>query len=61
MPDFLIDVLTLRALGLTKLLRRVVLIVLLGSLIAGFIYFAVVLHAVQERSRGHHVHTHSTR
>jgi hypothetical protein len=32
-----------------------------GCLIAGMIYAAVVFHAVEERSRDSHVHTHSAR
>jgi hypothetical protein len=39
----------------------VLLIVLTGILAAGFIYAAVVFHAVNERSQSHHVTTHSAR
>ena len=52
--------LSIRRLGLSKPILIVFLTVLLGCLIAGFIYAYVVFHAVSERSEPHHVHTHST-
>jgi len=36
-------------------------IIFIGALAAGLIYAIVVFHAVEERSRDPHVHTHSTR
>jgi hypothetical protein len=35
-------------------------VVLLGCVIAGAIYVAVVFHAVEQRSHSPHVHPHST-
>jgi len=54
------DVLALKKLGLARPLRYLFLLFLVGCLIAGIIYAAVVLHAVSERSQTPHVHTHST-
>jgi hypothetical protein len=56
---FLVDVLTLRRLGLGKPFRYILLVMLLGCLIAGLIYTFVVAHAISERSRAPHVHTDS--
>jgi hypothetical protein len=57
---FLIDVLALRRLGLGRSFRILLLVVLLGSLIAGAIYAVVVFHALNERTSGHHVQYHSS-
>jgi len=57
---FLIDVLALRRWGLGRPFRILLLVVLLGSLIAGAIYAAVVFHALNERTSGHHVQHHSS-
>jgi hypothetical protein len=52
--------LSIKRLGLAKPILIVFLTVLLGCVIAGFIYAAAVFHAVSERSEQHHVHAHST-
>ena len=57
---YLMDVLALKKLGMARPLRYLFLLFLVGCLIAGIIYAAVVLHAVSERSQTPHVHTHST-
>lgn len=57
---FLVDVLTLRRLGLGKPFRYALLILLVGCFIAGLIYTFVVARAISERSHTPHVYTHST-
>jgi hypothetical protein len=57
---FIIDVLALRKLGLGRPFRYLILIVLAGCLIAGFIYASVVMKAVSERSNTPHVSPHSS-
>ncbi len=57
---YLMDVLALKKLGLARPLRYLFLLFLLGCLVVGIIYAAVVFHAVSERSQHPHVHTHST-
>ena len=59
MFKYQIHALAMRKLGLRRPLGLLVLLVLLGCVIAGAIYFAVILRAVQERSRASHVHTSS--
>jgi hypothetical protein len=56
---FLIDVLALRRLGLSKPFRYLLLTLLLGCVIAGMIYTAVVFQALNERSHVPHVHPNS--
>ena len=56
---FVVDVLTLRRLGLGRPLRYAIFFFLVGALIAGVIYASVVLHALDERSSEHHVQHHS--
>jgi hypothetical protein len=58
---FLIDVLALRRLGLSRPFRYILLVLFLGCVVAGLIYTAVVFHAINERSHAPHVHTHSAR
>lgn len=60
MFKYQVHALAMRKLGLGKPLGRLVLVVLLGCVIAGAIYFAVVFHAVEQRSHSPHVHPHST-
>jgi len=60
MFKYQIHALAMRKLGLGKVLGRLTLVILLGCIIAGAIYFAVVFHALNERSRTPHVHAHST-
>ena len=65
MWNFLVALGAGSAIGKTKTARRlwrpVVILFFAGVLIAGLIYVYVVFHAVSERSRPPHVHTHSTR
>ena len=60
MFEYQVHALAMRKLGLGKPLGCLVLVVLLGCVIAGAIYFAVVFHAVEQRSHSPHVHPHST-
>jgi hypothetical protein len=57
---FIIDVLTLRKLGLSRPFRYLLLILFAGCFAAGVIYMTVVLKAVSERSDSPHVNTHSS-
>ena len=57
---FVVDVLTLRRLGLGRPFRYALLVLFLGCLVAGAIYTWVFLNAVNERSHAPHVHAHST-
>jgi hypothetical protein len=58
---FVVDILTLRRLGLGKPFRYVLLALILGCLGAALIYTYVLFNAVIERSQAPHVHAHSTR
>jgi hypothetical protein len=60
MFKYQIHALAMRKLGLGRPLRRLMLIVLLGCIVAGIIYFAVIFHAIEQRSNALHVHPHST-
>jgi hypothetical protein len=57
---FIIDVVTMRRLGLGKPFRYALLLLLGGCLIAGLIYTYIVIRAVNERSLSSNVHGHST-
>ena len=57
---FIIDVLTLRKLGLSRPFRYLLLIFFVGCLIAGVVYASIVLKAVSERSNSPHVSPHSS-
>jgi hypothetical protein len=57
---FFIRVRALQRLGLGKPSQYIILILFAGCLIAGLIYAAVVLHAVNERNHPPHVHAHSS-
>jgi hypothetical protein len=57
---FIVDVLALRRLGLSRPFRYLLLLFVAGCLIAGMIYAFVVFQAVSERSQHPHVHAHST-
>jgi hypothetical protein len=52
--------LSIKRLGLAKPILAIALVILLGCLVAGFIYASIVFHAVSERSQHPHVHPHST-
>lgn len=58
---FLIDILALRRLGLSRPFRYVLLVLLIGCLTAGFIFAAVVFRAVNNRTEVNHVQHHSSR
>jgi hypothetical protein len=60
MWDFLFGYLFGRATGISRIVRPLLWLFLIGVIVAGFIYAAVVFKAVSERSEQHHVHTHST-
>jgi hypothetical protein len=60
MWNFLKGMLIVRATGTARPVRIILLLVLIGSIVAGIIYAFVVFQAVQERSSGHHVQHHST-
>jgi hypothetical protein len=51
----------MKRIGLGRPLRNLMLLVALGVVIAGAIYFTVVVKAVQERSHGYDVHAHNSR
>ncbi len=55
-----IHAVALHRLGLSRLIRAVLLVLLFGCAIAGLIYTAVVFHAVTERNQAPHVQRHST-
>ena len=57
---FIVDVLTLRRLGLGRPFRYALLVLLGGCLIAGLIYASVVFHALDERSHAPHVDKNSS-
>jgi hypothetical protein len=60
MWEFLTGFFFARATGLSRVIRPLLLLFLVGVVIAAFIYAAVVFRAVSERSNSPHVHAHST-
>ena len=60
MWNFLLGFLFARATGVSRFVRPLLLIFLLGSIVAGLIYTAVVFHALTERNRAPNVQRHST-
>ncbi len=50
----------LQRLGIAKPARYIILVLLIGCIIAGLIYAAVVLQAVNMRSHASYVHAHSS-
>jgi hypothetical protein len=60
MWNFVLGFLFARATGASRIIRALLLIFLLGSVVAGLIYTAVVFHAVTERNQVPHVQRHST-
>ena len=60
MWEFLTGFFFARATGLSKIMRPLLLLFIVGVVIAGFIYAAVVFKAVSERNNSPHVHAHST-
>ena len=61
MFKYQIHALAMRKLGLRRPIGRLALVVLLGCVIAGAIYFAVILHAVEQRSDLRHDQQHFIR
>lgn len=60
MWNFLLGFLFARATGASRIIRALLLLLLLGSFIAGLIYAFAVFHAVNQRSPSPHVHAHSS-
>ena len=60
MWDFLFGYLIGRATGISRIVRPILWLFLIGVIIAGIIYVHVVSHAIQQRSHAPHVHTHIT-
>jgi hypothetical protein len=60
MWNFLLGFLFARATGISRFVRPLLWLVLIGSILAGIVYAAVVFRAVNERNRAPHVHTLST-
>jgi hypothetical protein len=60
MWNFLLAFFSARAVGRSRVLRRLLALFLFGALIAALIYTGVVFHAVTERSHARHVHPHSS-
>lgn len=60
MFKYQIHALAMRKLGLRRPLGYIALGVVLGCLIAGAIYAAVVFHALEQRSHSPHVHSNSS-
>jgi hypothetical protein len=60
MFKYQIHALAMRKLGFRRPLAYLALATLLGCVVAGAIYFVIVLHGLEERSRSPHVHPHST-
>ena len=58
---FVVDVLTLRRLGLGRPFRYAILVFLVGALIGGIIYASIIFHAAAERGNASHVQQHSRR
>jgi hypothetical protein len=57
---YLVDILALRRLGLSRPLRYLLIVIFLGCLVAGLIYASVVFHAIEGRNSGHHVQPYSS-
>jgi len=60
MWDFLFGYIFGKATGISRIVRPLLWLLLIGVIFAGFIYVYIVFHAVSERSHDSHVHTHST-
>jgi flagellar basal body-associated protein FliL len=58
---FVLQVAFLRAILRARPVKIVLLVVLMGSVLAGVVYTYVVFQAVAQRSESHHVHPHSLR
>ncbi len=60
MWNFLFGFLFARATGISRFVRPLLAFLFLGAILAAVVYTGVVINAVQERTSGHHVHTHSS-
>lgn len=60
MWDFFFGYFFGRATGISRVVRPLLWLLLIGVIIAGLIYTVVVFRAVSERSNSPHVHAHST-
>jgi uncharacterized protein (DUF2062 family) len=58
MWNFLFGFLLARGTRMSRFIRPVLVLLLIGSLIAGLIYAVVVFQAVNERNRSSYVHSH---
>jgi hypothetical protein len=61
MWNFLLGFLFARATGISRVIRPLLLLVLIGAIVAGLIYAFAVFQAVSQRSHTSHVHVSSTR
>lgn len=59
MWEFLLGFLIAQATGISRFVRVVLVLAVMGVVIAGAIYVSVVFRAVQERSQHPYVHPHS--
>jgi hypothetical protein len=60
MWNFLLAFFSARAVGRSRVLRRVLALLFIGVVIAALVYTVVVFKAVTERSQPSHVHPHSS-
>lgn len=60
MWNFLKGMLFAHAVRTSRFVRTALVVLLLGGIVAGVIYAAIVFNAVLERNPGHHVQQHST-
>lgn len=60
MWDFLFGYLVGQATGVSRIIRPILLVLLIGAICAGIIYACVVFHAISERSATPHVIPHSS-
>jgi hypothetical protein len=60
MWNFLLGYLFGQATGISRIVRPLLWLVLIGAIIAGIIYASAVFNAVNERNQAPHVQPHST-
>ena len=60
MWNFLLGFLFARATGISRFVRPLLWLLLIGVVLAGIVYAFVVFNAVSERNRAPHVQQHST-
>jgi hypothetical protein len=61
MWNFLLGFLFARATGISRFVRPLLMLIILGALVTGVIYAVAVFHAAQGRSSGGHVEHHTSR